>query len=79
MNFNIYLDSALGQALQRLAKRRKMTRNALIRKAVEEFVNKENHSQDWSNAVLQWQGDPGFESFESHRARLRAPSQDPLA
>ena len=33
MNFNVYLDSTLGQALKRLAKRRKTTRNALIRKA----------------------------------------------
>ena len=79
MNFNIYLDSALGLALQRLAKRRKLTRNALIRKAVEELVSRENHSQDWSVAVLEWHGDPGFEAFEAHRARLREPAQDPLA
>ena len=32
MNFNIYLDSEIGAALKRLAKRRKLTRNALIRK-----------------------------------------------
>ena len=44
MNFNIYLDSALGQALQRLAKRRKVTRNALIRMAVEDLINVETHS-----------------------------------
>jgi predicted transcriptional regulator len=79
MNFNIYLDSALGQALQRLAKRRKVTRNALIRKAVEELVNKENHSEEWSSAVMAWQGDPRFKSFESHRARLKDPAEDPLA
>lgn len=26
----------------------------------------------WSEAVLQWQGDPGMEPFESHRAQLTA-------
>jgi hypothetical protein len=34
VNFNIYLDSEMGAALRHLAKRRQLTRNALIRKAV---------------------------------------------
>lgn len=79
MNFNIYLGSALGQALQRLAKRRKVTRNALIRKAVEDLIKVETRSQAWSSAVMEWKGDPGFEAFEAHRERLREPAQDPLA
>ena len=78
MNFNIYLDSEIGAALKRLAKRRKLTRNALIRKAVEELLEKETHSQKWSEAVLQWQGDPQFAPFESHRAKLAEPTQDPF-
>jgi predicted transcriptional regulator len=78
MNFNIYLNSELGAALKRLAKRRKLTRNALIRKAVEELLEKETHSQVWSEAVLQWQGDPQFSPFESHRTKLAKPLQDPL-
>lgn len=79
MNFNIYLDSALGAALQRLAKRRKVTRNALIRKAVEDLVVRESHSHEWSPAVLDWRGDPGMEPFEAHRAQLREATGDPLA
>jgi hypothetical protein len=47
--------------LRRLAKRRKLACNALIRKA-----------------VLQWQGDPKFAPFESHRAKLAEPAQDPF-
>ena len=78
MNFNIYLDSALGLALQRLAKRRKVTRNALIRKAVEALLDKETRSPEWSEAVMNWQGAPGFAPFESHRAKLAPPAQDPL-
>jgi predicted transcriptional regulator len=78
MNFNIYLDSEIGAALKRLAKRRKLTRNALIRKAVEELLEKETHSQEWSEAVLQWQGDPTFVPFESHRAKLAEPALDPF-
>jgi hypothetical protein len=78
MNFNIYLDSRLGAALKRLAKRRKLTRNALIRKAVEELIEKDSHSHEWSEAVLLWQGDPNFAPFESHRSKLAEPAQDPL-
>ncbi len=78
MNFNVYLDSALGTALKRLAKRRKLTRNALIRKAVQDLLDKETHLQEWSEAVMQWQGDPEFAPFESHRAALREPAQDPF-
>jgi predicted transcriptional regulator len=79
MNFNIYLDSTLGQALQRLAKRRKVTRNALIRKAVEDLVTQEARSPTWSKKVLEWRGEPSFEPFESRRVELSEPNEDPLA
>jgi predicted transcriptional regulator len=67
MNFNIYLDSKIGAALKRLAKRRKLAPNVLIRMAVEELLEKETRSQEWSSAVLQWERDPEFAPFESHR------------
>jgi predicted transcriptional regulator len=79
MNFNIYLNAAVGEALKRLAKRRKMTRNALIREAVEDLVAKDIESQSWSRAVLEWQGDPAFEPFEDHRNGLRGAKDDPFA
>jgi predicted transcriptional regulator len=79
MNFNIYLDSRLGAALRSLAKRRKLTRNALIRKAVEELLEKEAHSDEWSPAVREWQGDPDFPAFESHRTKLAEPAREQLA
>jgi predicted transcriptional regulator len=79
MNFNVYLDSTLGEALQRLARRRKTTRNALIRKAVEDLVTKEARSPSWSKQVLEWRGEPAFEPFESRRRELGEPAADPLA
>lgn len=79
MNFNVYLDSTLGQALQRLAKRRKTSRNALIRKAVEDLVSKETVSPAWSKEVLEWRGEPAIEPFESRRSELSEPPADPLA
>lgn len=68
----------VGSALKNLAKRRKLTRNALIRKAVEELVEKETHSKDWSEAVLEWQGDRQFPRFESHRSKLAQAAADPF-
>jgi predicted transcriptional regulator len=79
MNFNIYLDNALGAALARLAKRRKVARNALIRQAVEDLLAKESRSEAWSDAVLSWQGEPDFPPFESQRSKLMSPAEDPLA
>ncbi|HEX3913421.1 MAG TPA: hypothetical protein VHW71_07935 [Steroidobacteraceae bacterium] len=60
-----------------MAKHRKLTRNALIRKAVKDLLENETHSQEWSEAVLQ-QGDGKFAPFESHRAKLDELMQDPF-
>lgn len=79
MNFNVYLDPDLGKALTRLAKRKKVARNALVRQAVEDLLAKESTSDSWSPGVLEWQGEQGFAPFEAHRDELRAPADDPLA
>ncbi len=79
VNFNIYLDRATGLKLQKLAKRRKLTRNALIRRAVQDLVQTAEQSEDWSQQVLDWAGDPGIEAFESHRRGLGPAADDPLA
>ena len=79
MNFNIYLDNATGRALERLSRRRKISRNALIREAVQRLVQEPREADRWSRLVQTWQGDPGFEPFESHRRDLPAPADDPLA
>jgi predicted transcriptional regulator len=47
MNFNIYLNTVVAEALKRLAERGKTTRNALIPEAVEDLVAKEGESQSW--------------------------------
>ena len=79
MNFNVYLDAALGEALKRLARRKKVPRNALVRQAVEDLITRESESDSWSPRVLEWQGDPEFEPFESQRNKLREPATDPFA
>ncbi|MBK7584477.1 MAG: ribbon-helix-helix protein, CopG family [Myxococcales bacterium] len=39
MNFNLYVDAATGARLDRLARRRRTTRNALIREAVSRLLD----------------------------------------
>jgi hypothetical protein len=79
MNFNVYVDDVTGKKLARLAKRRATTRNALIRQAVQDLVQKAECPIGWPAKVMQWQGFPEFEGFESHRRELAAESEDPLA
>jgi hypothetical protein len=40
---------------------------------------RKGQSKSWSPAVLDRQGDAGFEPFESRRVGLRKPTEDPLA
>lgn len=77
MNFNIYLDKLTVDRLNRLAKARGITRNALIREAVEHLLARETGA-GWPAAVLEHEGVPGA-GFETSRSKLRPPHEDPLA
>jgi predicted transcriptional regulator len=79
MNFNVYLDDALGEALAHLAEHQKVSRNALIRKAVQALVERETHPPGWPVAVQDWQGVADFPAFESYRTGLKDPQSDPFA
>lgn len=68
MNFNVYLDDALVDRLDALAKRSSTPRNALVRKAVEHWVQHEG--EVWPPIVLAWTGDRAVVPFESFRAEL---------
>lgn len=78
MNFNIYLDDETGQQLSLAAEQAGETRNAMIRKAVSEWLSR--HSQPkWPDVVLDFKGMADMPIFEASRDRLKPPSADPLA
>jgi hypothetical protein len=79
MHFNIYLDDETGQKLQGLAQTRGESRNALIRRALREWIERQPESQGWPPEVLAFEGMPDLEPFEAQRATLRPPLPDPLA
>ncbi len=78
MNFNIYLDDETGQKLSHVAEQAGETRNALIRQAVSEWLNRSGKPQ-WPDEVLAFKGMADLPLFEASRSRLKAPPADPLA
>ena len=77
MNFNIYLDDETGQLLNRVAERAGETRNALIREAVSEWLNRHG-KPNWPDAVIAFMGLADVPLFEASRDRLKPPAADPL-
>lgn len=78
MNFNVYIDKETVERLERLAKARRTSRNALIREAVEQLLDRAPDA-GWPRAVLDFEGVAGTRPFERSRGKLRAPRRDPLA
>ena len=78
MNFNLYLDNKTGLQLNQLAKRSGESRNALVRQAISDWLNRHDNPQ-WPKEVLAFKGMAGMPRFETSRANLRQPNADPLA
>jgi hypothetical protein len=76
MNFNIYIDDELGVEIGSYAEKKGMTRNSLIRKALQLFIR--NQSQGWPDEIIQFKGVSDFPAFESYRNELLNPKEDPL-
>lgn len=77
MTFSIYLDEELTSKLNHAAKRSGQTRNALIRKALTEWLGQHRASK-WPDAIVAYKGVRGAPRFEAHRKNLKAP-REPFA
>jgi predicted transcriptional regulator len=77
MNFNVYIDEETGARLAHLAKRRRATRNRLVREALKQLLDRESVTS-WPAAVLEFAGVSSAEPFEKQRRSLKPPRQDPL-
>lgn len=77
MNINIYLEDSLGKQLNQYTQKIGKSRNAIIREAVKEWID--HHGvKEWPNSILQFKGIEDFVSFETQRANLLPPTEDPL-
>ncbi len=74
MNFNLYLDDKTADELDRTAKKFGETHNALICRALREWLDeKAPGGPAWPSPILEWQGVPDMPTFESHRGELLLP------
>ncbi len=78
MNFNIYLDDETGQRLNHVAKQAGESRNALVRQALSEWLDRQGKPQ-WPAEVLAFEGWADMHPFEASRDKLKQPVTDPLA
>lgn len=78
MNFNVYIDKQTGERLAHLARSRRTSRNALVRKALANLVA-QGDGEQWPPEVLDFQGVPKIQPFEAARRKLGAPNTDPFA
>jgi hypothetical protein len=78
VNFNVYIDRRTGERLERLARTRRTSRNALIREALARLLER-GAKAEWPPEVLRFQGVPGTRPFEGARRKLGGPRKDPLA
>jgi hypothetical protein len=78
MHFNIYIDDQTGQKLARVAEEAGESRNAIIRRALKEWLARRS-KPSWPEEVMAFEGMSGMPPFESGRDRLKPPPADPLA
>jgi len=77
MNFNIYLDDETAKLLQLETKKSNLSRNAIIRQAIESWLS--NKKREWPEEILNYQGDEQFPAFESYREELKDIKDDPFS
>jgi predicted transcriptional regulator len=78
MNFNLYLDDETGRKLNELAEKTGESRNALVRQAVSEWLERHGKPQ-WPEELLAFKGIADAPLFEASRDSLKPPASDPLA
>jgi hypothetical protein len=76
VNFSVYLDDASVRRLDAICAKTGTSRNALIRRAIADLLDRERPS--WPAEVLSFQPDATFPPFESHRRELARPVDDPF-
>jgi Arc/MetJ-type ribon-helix-helix transcriptional regulator len=74
MNFSLHLGDDLVRQLSAMSKATGRSRNALIRKAIEEWLERETCRQ-WPEEVLRFSGLPKAVPFEDARAELLHPEE----
>ena len=75
MNISIYLPAPLKSQIESYAKREGMSKNAAIRRAIEQLLQQER-TVSWGKWIDNLSADSTLVDFESYRSELKAPSED---
>lgn len=78
MNFNIYIEDELAEMVMSIAQDQGIKRNALIRRALADWVDNYHKHSGWSDTVLDFDGVKDMPPFESYRSDLLAPKDEDL-
>jgi len=78
MNINIHFDDKTAKQLNAAAVKQGESRDALIHKAVNEWLARNSASQ-WPEEVLTFKGMSDIPLFEASRDKFTLPVADPLA
>jgi hypothetical protein len=76
MHFNIYIDDQLGAQLSIYTKKNGITRNKLIREAIEKYMA--NTTKMWPDEIINFKGIKDFPAFEESRKELKTNREDPF-
>jgi len=75
MNFSVYLPDSLKTRLDEYVKKKGISTNSAIRKAVESFLKKESN-QKWGDWINRLEPDPDFPDIKELRKDLKPPTED---
>ena len=74
MTFSIYLDDKLTAKLNQTAKRAGQTRNAIIRRALAEWLG-QHRAGEWPEVIASFKGIRNAARFETDRKNLKPPRE----
>ncbi len=72
MNFSVHLSDELVERLNETARESGKTRNALIRQAVGEWLDRRRPAR-WPPEIVDFRGIRGIKRFEENRKELKPP------
>ncbi len=72
MNFQIYLEEPLRRELDDLRRRTGTKRNALVREAIRQYIERQK-SRQWPESVVEFKPEKSFPRFETARKTLSPP------
>ncbi len=75
MNFSVYLPDSLKIKLDEYVKKKGISTNSAIRKAVESLLKKESN-QKWGDWINRLEPDPDFPGIKELRKDLKPPTED---